>query len=71
MPPPPPDLAGDPSALAVIARAIWLADQDEGAWRLDSFEMLRPAIRRGDPLAGRVGDVLLWQDVVRLLEPDK
>ena len=67
-PTPPADLDRDTSALGVTARALWLGDKDGGAWRLDSFEMLRPAIRLGDPLAGRIGDVLLWQDVAQLLE---
>ncbi len=56
----PPDLATDTSSLGVIAQAAWLAGQDEGRWRLDSFERLRPLIRAGDPLAGAVGDGVLW-----------
>lgn len=56
----PADLVRDQSSLGVIARAIWLAEQDQGNWRLDSFEQLRPLIRAGDPLAGGIGDGLLW-----------
>jgi len=56
----PADLATDTSALGVVAQAAWLAGQDGGRWRLDSFERLRPLIRAGDPLAGAVGDGVLW-----------
>lgn len=56
----PPDLAADTSSLGVIAQAAWLAGQDGGRWRLESFERLRPLIRAGDPLAGAVGDGVLW-----------
>jgi hypothetical protein len=56
----PPDLAADTSSLGVIAQAVWLAGQDGGRWRLESFERLRPLIRAGDPLAGAVGDGVLW-----------
>jgi len=56
----PAGLAGDRSPLGIIAQAVWLADQDQGSWRLDSFEQLRPLIRAGDPLAGTIGDGLLW-----------
>jgi hypothetical protein len=56
----PVELANDTSALGVIAQAVWLAQQDVGRWRLDSFERLRPLIRSGDSLAGAIGDGLLW-----------
>ena len=56
----PAELASDTSALGVIAQAVWLAQQDAGRWRLDSFERLRPLIRSGDSLAGAIGDGLLW-----------
>jgi len=56
----PPDLVTDKSSLGVIAQAAWLAGQDGGRWRLESFELLRPLIRAGDPLAGAVGDGVLW-----------
>lgn len=56
----PPDLAADTSKLGTIAQAAWLAGQDDGQWRLESFERLRPLIRAGDPLAGSIGDGVLW-----------
>ncbi len=56
----PADLAGDSSELGVTAQAVWLARQDGGRWRLESFELLRPLIRSGDPLAGSIGDGVLW-----------
>jgi hypothetical protein len=64
----PPEIANDSSPLGVISRALWLGDQDSCAWRLDAFEQVRPLIRSGDPLAGQVGDVLLWHADARLLE---
>jgi hypothetical protein len=30
---------------------LWLADIDEGAWRMDSLELLVPLRREHDPLA--------------------
>lgn len=59
-PVPPPELAADASPLGVVAQAVWFAEQDGGRWRLESFERLRPLIRAGDPLAGVVGDGLMW-----------
>ncbi len=56
----PPELLADTSHLGVTAQAVWLARQDGGRWRLDSFERLRPLIRAGDPLAGSIGDGVLW-----------
>jgi hypothetical protein len=56
----PPELLADTSPLSVTAQAVWLARQDGGRWRLDSFERLRPLIRAGDPLAGSIGDGVLW-----------
>jgi hypothetical protein len=67
-PVPPEDLARDSSRLGTIAQALWLADQENGAWGLDSFEMLRPLIRGGDPLAGKIADVLLWHGPAGILE---
>lgn len=58
----PVDLANDTSPLGVVAGAVWLAEQDHGRWRFDSFERLRPLIRIGDPLAGAIGDGVLWSD---------
>ncbi len=59
-PAPPADLAADASPLGITAQAVWLAGQDGGRWRLESFERLRPLIRAGDPLAGTIGDGVLW-----------
>jgi len=56
----PHDLAADESPLGVVAQAVWLAQQDGGRWRLESFERLRPLIRAGDPLAGAIGDGVMW-----------
>jgi hypothetical protein len=56
----PPDIAADTSGLGTIAQATWLAGQGGGQWRLESFELLRPLIRAGDPLAGSIGDGVLW-----------
>ena len=58
----PADLANDTSPLGIVAGAVWLAEQDQGRWRFDSFERLRPLIRAGDPLAGAIGDGVLWAD---------
>ena len=56
----PADLEGETSELGITAQAVWLARQDGGRWRLDSFDLLRPLIRAGDPLAGSIGDGVLW-----------
>lgn len=61
----PAELVGDTSSLGIVAGAVWLAQQDGGRWRFDSFERLRPLIRAGDPLAGTIGDGVLWGDVQR------
>jgi hypothetical protein len=61
----PPEIAEDLSPLGVVAGAIWLAEQDGGRWRFDSFERLRPMIRAGDPLAGAIGDGVLWGEYSR------
>ncbi|MFO1207341.1 MAG: hypothetical protein U1E63_16725 [Burkholderiales bacterium] len=61
----PPDLAADNSNLGITAQAAWLARQDDGRWRLESFERLRPLIRSGDTLAGTLGDALLWGPATR------
>ena len=56
----PAELAADTSALGTVAQAVWYSEQDGGRWRLESFERLRPLIRAGDPLAGALGDGVLW-----------
>ncbi len=61
----PADLAVDATPLGVVAQAVWLADHEGGRWRLESFERLRPLIRSGDPLAGTIGDGVLWGSAPR------
>jgi hypothetical protein len=56
----PEELAADASPLGTVAQAVWYAELDGGRWRLESFERLRPLIRAGDPLAGALGDGVLW-----------
>lgn len=56
----PAELAADATPLGTVAQAVWYADLDGGRWRLESFERLRPLIRAGDPLAGALGDGVLW-----------
>jgi hypothetical protein len=56
----PAELAADTNSLGVVAQAVWLAEHERGRWRLESFERLRPLIRSGDPLAGSIGDGVLW-----------
>lgn len=60
--PSPPDelVAGADGGLASLAEAWWLAEQDAGRWRFESFDLLAPRIRAGDPLAGKLGDLLMW-----------
>lgn len=60
-PTPPAELAtGAEGSLTVLAEAYWLAEQDAGRWRFESFDLLGPQIRAGDPLAGKLGDLLMW-----------
>jgi hypothetical protein len=66
----PEDLRGDDTRLGVIARALWLADQEDGAWRVDSVEMLGPLIRDRNPLAGTLADVLLWKGPDRISQKE-
>jgi hypothetical protein len=61
----PTEIAADTSSLGVTAQAIWLAQHQDGRWRLESFERLRPLIRAGDPLAGTIGDGVLWGPAAR------
>jgi hypothetical protein len=56
----PADVGRDTSPLGVVAQALWLAEHQDGRWRLESFERLRPLIRAGDQLAGTIGDGVLW-----------
>jgi len=61
----PTEIAADTSSLGVTAQSIWLAQHEDGRWRLESFERLRPLIRAGDPLAGTIGDGVLWGKAAR------
>jgi hypothetical protein len=61
----PAELVADTTSLGVTAQAVWLARQDDGRWKLESFERLRPLIRAGDPLAGSIGDWVLWGSSAR------
>lgn len=56
----PPELLATTTNLGIVARAAWLSGQDDGRWRLEAFDMLRPLIRAGDKLAGALGDSLMW-----------
>jgi hypothetical protein len=58
-PPPPADLEATDSATATIARALWLADLDEGAWRLESYKTLRPLMAQKERIAVLIGQYLL------------
>lgn len=53
---------GDGGAMALLAEAWWLADQEQGRWRFEAFDLVAPRIKAGDPLAGKIGDMLLWGD---------
>lgn len=52
----------DSSELRAVAYAAWLANEDDGRWRWESFQVLRPWIRGGSTLAGTYGDLVLWGD---------
>jgi hypothetical protein len=52
----------DSNELTAVAYAAWLAGHEDGRWRWESFQVLRPWIRRGSALAGTYGDLLLWGD---------
>jgi hypothetical protein len=58
-PPPPADLDATDSATATIARALWLAELDDGDWRLESFKTLRPLMAQKERIAVMIGDYLL------------
>ncbi len=56
----PEEIRRDTSALGVIAQAVWLRQAEDGRWRFDAFEMLRPLVRQRNPLAGVIADGILW-----------
>lgn len=58
-PTPPADFETADSATATIARALWLAELDDGAWRLESFKTLRPLMAQKERIAALIGDYLL------------
>lgn len=60
--PPGPLESGSASEVDAVAYAGWLANHEEGAWRLESFQQLRPWIRQGSALAGTYGDLVMWGD---------
>jgi hypothetical protein len=60
----PDTLAGSSSHLGTVARALWLAEVDHGAWRLDSVELLLPLRREHDSLAEAVSRRLLSEESV-------
>lgn len=58
-PPVPTSLAATSSTLRQLAEAMWLSEQDEGRWRLESVKRLEPLIAQGQPIAVRMADALL------------
>lgn len=55
-------IAEDSSELDAVAYAAWLANYEDGKWRWESFQQLRPWIRQGGTLAGTYGDLVMWGD---------
>jgi hypothetical protein len=55
-------LATDTSHIGNVARALWLADVDQGVWRVDSLELLLPLRRQHDPLAEAVSQRIVAQE---------
>lgn len=58
----PHELAEDETALTRVALATWLAQLGNGEWRWESFQILRPLIGEGYPMAGVLGDLLMFED---------
>lgn len=50
-PPYPQDIRDETGDLATVSGAVWLAQQDEGRWRLEAVRRLEPLVQQGDPLA--------------------
>jgi len=61
----PADVAADNSSLGRNAQAIYIAELDDGRWRLESIERLHALVREGDPLAVALSDRLLWGSTSR------
>jgi hypothetical protein len=57
--PMPEDLAASSSTTAALAQATWLADQEEGAWRLESVKRLEPLVAGQQPMAVQLSRALL------------
>ena len=55
-------LAENSNELDAVAYAAWLANHQDGRWRWESFQQLRPWIRQGGTLAGTYGDLVMWGD---------
>jgi hypothetical protein len=58
----PADLAADRTSADGIARALWLAGQDGGSWRLESLKTLRPLLAQKNRIAVQLADYLLSSD---------
>jgi len=61
----PPELLDDKSHLTVIAQSLWIADADNGNWRLEGIARLIPLADHGDRLAQVELRNLLWDTVTR------
>jgi hypothetical protein len=54
-------LAANTTHIGTVARALWLAEVDQGVWRSDSVEMLMPLRNQHDALAEAVSERILGQ----------
>jgi hypothetical protein len=54
-------LAANTTHIGTVARALWLAEVDQGIWRSDSVEMLMPLRNQHDALAEAVSERILGQ----------
>jgi hypothetical protein len=61
-PPSPTEFTKNNATAGVLARALWLADVDGGAWRLESIKTLRPLLLQRQPVAIRMADYLMSTD---------
>jgi hypothetical protein len=55
----PPALRAPTTPQGRIALALWIANQDHTAWRLEGYRSLLPLIKSGDALARMLGDAAL------------
>ncbi|HEV7716760.1 MAG TPA: hypothetical protein VGO53_14280, partial [Steroidobacteraceae bacterium] len=58
----PEDLNATSATLGTLAQTMWLAEQEEGAWRLESVKRLQPLIVERQLLAARMADAFLWSE---------